>query len=161
MYHGIHFYIVCVHLNISSIYCASKYSLMSRSFIHLAGTKSVHLLITDQVKIGGCGIFCEARTSVASFPSVRKLLASLEKVCGVLREGTEKTLSSFLTLKPPLNFRSALFGCVLPLLHFQGFYSFVGFLKISKPPFSQKPTTQYKNFYLIWQNTKAKVNIYR
>lgn len=43
---------------------------MSRSLIHLAGTKPVHLLITDQVKIGGHGIFSEARISVVGFPSV-------------------------------------------------------------------------------------------
>lgn len=43
---------------------------MSRSLIRLAGTKPVHLLIIDQVKIGGCGIFCEVRISVVSSPVV-------------------------------------------------------------------------------------------
>lgn len=51
----------------------------------LAGTKPVLLPITGQVKNGGCGIFCEARISVITFSSVRKLLAFLEKMCGVLK----------------------------------------------------------------------------
>lgn len=43
---------------------------MSRSLIHLAGTKPVHLLITGQVKISEHRVFCEAGITVVSFPSV-------------------------------------------------------------------------------------------
>lgn len=56
---------------------------------------------------------------------------------------------------------STLWMCVLPLLPFQGSYTFVGFLNMNKPPFSLKPVTQCKTLYFIWQNTKAKVDIYK
>lgn len=95
-------------------------------------------------------------------------LCALEKVCGVLRQGTKKTSSRSLTLKLLLlNFRSLLHGCLKhytfsSAILFKAVNVFVGFFfNVSKPPCSLKPDAQHENFYLIWQNTKAKANVFR
>lgn len=114
---------------------------MSRSLIHLAGTKPVHLLITGQVKNGGCGIFHEARTSV-----LVSLLSPGENAwCFETRHREDIKQLSDIEATTELWISTAWMH-VLPLLPFQGSYSFVGFLNMSKPPYSLKPVIQCKNF---------------